>query len=225
MNIQELSPYVEPLARGMLERRVIKIGVPTTLKTGVESSVYVNTIELIGYPDLFHQAIEAYYSKIYTNTMSSRLVGDKTDGQRVRNHLAAVPDTGLPFAAALAFRIGDMPLLQRRKVPKAHGVSKTIEGGYSPGDEVVLVEGVLTSGGSAIAEAAIYETEGLKARGVLALVDRQQGGRENLHKKEMGLAAVMTLAGILKYGLDERIAGITQTRYDELIAELNPANL
>ena len=225
MNIQEISPYTESLARGMLERRIIKIGAPTTLKTGVESSVYVNAIELIGYPDLFHQAIEVYHSKIHTNNMSSRLVGDEIDGQIVRNHLAAVPDTGLPFASALALRTGDMPLLQRRKVPKEHGLSKTIEGGYSPGDEVVLVDGVLTSGTSAIDEAAIYENEGLRVRGLLALVDRQQGGRENLHKKKMGLAAVMTLGGILKYALDERIAGVTQTRYDELIGELNPTNL
>ena len=67
-----------------------------------------------------------------------------------------------------------------RKQPKDHGTGKRIEGCFAAGDPVVIVEDVLTTGGSARDAIKAVETEGGRILGVMAVVDRQEGGREAL---------------------------------------------
>ena len=65
-----------------------------------------------------------------------------------------------------------------RKEAKTHGTGKLIEGPFRSGDQTVVIEDVITTGGSALkAVAAVQQAGGLVA-GVLALVDREEGGRE-----------------------------------------------
>ena len=67
-----------------------------------------------------------------------------------------------------------------RKEPKTHGTGKLIEGPFSAGDRVVVIEDTITTGGSAQkAIAAVRAADGV-VLGVLALVDREEGGRETL---------------------------------------------
>jgi len=78
-----------------------------------------------------------------------------------------------------------------RKEAKSHGTGRLIEGPFREGDRVVVIEDVITTGGSALrAVEAIRTARGLVV-GVLALVDREEGGREAL--ESAGLA-VVTLA-------------------------------
>jgi len=67
-----------------------------------------------------------------------------------------------------------------RKEPKTHGTGKLIEGPFRPGDRVVVIEDTITTGGSAQkAIAAVRAANGVVV-GVLALVDREEGGRDAL---------------------------------------------
>jgi orotate phosphoribosyltransferase len=67
-----------------------------------------------------------------------------------------------------------------RKDAKQHGTRRRIEGNFRPGERVVVIEDVITSGGSALqAIEAIQEADG-KVAGVLAVVDREQGGRARI---------------------------------------------
>jgi orotate phosphoribosyltransferase len=65
-----------------------------------------------------------------------------------------------------------------RKEPKAHGTGRRVEGCFAAGDRVVVVEDVITSGASALQACDAVEAEGGTVLGVLALVDRESGGRE-----------------------------------------------
>jgi orotate phosphoribosyltransferase len=65
-----------------------------------------------------------------------------------------------------------------RKHLKRHGTGRRIEGCYEPGARVVVVEDVITSGGSALQVCRVVREEGGEVLGVLALVDRQEGGSE-----------------------------------------------
>lgn len=67
-----------------------------------------------------------------------------------------------------------------RKEAKGHGTGRLIEGNFGAGDAVVIVEDVITSGGSAQRAIAAVEGAGGRILGVLAVVDREQGGREAL---------------------------------------------
>jgi orotate phosphoribosyltransferase len=65
-----------------------------------------------------------------------------------------------------------------RKEPKAHGTGKRVEGCFAPGDEVVVIEDTVTTGGSALKAIQAVEAAAGKVLAVLALVDREEGGRE-----------------------------------------------
>ncbi|HEX5726913.1 MAG TPA: orotate phosphoribosyltransferase [Longimicrobiaceae bacterium] len=69
-----------------------------------------------------------------------------------------------------------------RKEPKAHGTGKRVEGCFAAGDRVVVVEDVITTGGSALKAIEAVKAEGGEVLAVLALVDREEGGRENIER-------------------------------------------
>ena len=69
-----------------------------------------------------------------------------------------------------------------RKQPKDHGTGKRIEGCFAAGDPVVVVEDVITTGSSAREAISAVEREGGHVLGVLAVVDRQEGGRESIER-------------------------------------------
>ena len=65
-----------------------------------------------------------------------------------------------------------------RKEAKQHGTGRDVEGPVSAGDSVIIVEDVVTTGGSSLAAIEKAEAFGLKVRGVMAIIDRLEGGRE-----------------------------------------------
>jgi orotate phosphoribosyltransferase len=79
-----------------------------------------------------------------------------------------------------------------RKEAKGHGTGRVIEGNFSAGDRVVVVEDVITSGGSAQRAIAAVEDAGGVVLGVLALVDRGQGGRGVLEGQGREVVALTT---------------------------------
>lgn len=86
-----------------------------------------------------------------------------------------------------------------RKEPKGHGTGAWLEGrkNLKPGARVVIVEDVVTSGGSSIKAIKRAEEEGLKVLGVVTLVDREEGGRENIEKEGYWMKSIFTKAQIL----------------------------
>jgi orotate phosphoribosyltransferase len=86
-----------------------------------------------------------------------------------------------------------------RKEPKAHGTGKQIEGPFAAGDRVVIVEDVITTGGSAIKAIEAVEREGGVVLGVLALVDREEGGREHLEARGLAVRALATASQIVPH--------------------------
>lgn len=83
-----------------------------------------------------------------------------------------------------------------RKQPKDHGTGKRIEGCFATGDPVVVVEDVLTTGGSARDAIKAVEAEGGRILGVMAVVDRQEGGREALENAGYLVEAFVTVADL-----------------------------
>jgi orotate phosphoribosyltransferase len=84
-----------------------------------------------------------------------------------------------------------------RKEPKAHGTGKLIEGPFNAGDRVVVIEDTITTGSSARkAIDAVRAADGT-VLGVLALVDREEGGREALQAAGVEVIALARAAEIL----------------------------
>lgn len=83
-----------------------------------------------------------------------------------------------------------------RKEPKAHGTGKLVEGPLEQGDSVVIVEDVITTGGSAERAVSAVRAAGAEILGVLALVDREEGGREHLESLGLRVHALTSASEI-----------------------------
>lgn len=84
-----------------------------------------------------------------------------------------------------------------RKEPKEHGRGRVIEGPFQPGASVVVVEDAITTGGSALRALEAVRKAGGKVLGVVALVDREEGGRERLAAEGVALATVCSASELL----------------------------
>jgi orotate phosphoribosyltransferase len=106
-----------------------------------------------------------------------------------------------PIAYAIALASVMSPPLVRaftvRKEAKQHGTGRLIEGPMREGDRVVVIEDVITTGGSALRAAEAVQRAGGMVSGVLALVDREEGGRGVLEAQGFDIVCLATLAELL----------------------------
>ena len=86
-----------------------------------------------------------------------------------------------------------------RKESKGHGTNQFVEGPVRPGDEVVIVEDVVTTGGSSLKAIERVEAFGMKVAGVIAIIDRMEGGREAFESRGYRLQSLLT---IQDFGID-----------------------
>ena len=84
-----------------------------------------------------------------------------------------------------------------RKEPKGHGMKRQIEGLLNPGERVAVLEDVVTTGGSALKAVKACREFGLEVIGVFAVVDREEGGRENIEKEGIPLHALFKVSELL----------------------------
>jgi orotate phosphoribosyltransferase len=84
-----------------------------------------------------------------------------------------------------------------RKEAKTHGTGKVIEGPFRPNDHVAVIEDVITTGGSALRAIDAVRNAGGTVSGVLAVVDRQEGGREALESAGVPVIALTTASEIM----------------------------
>jgi orotate phosphoribosyltransferase len=106
-----------------------------------------------------------------------------------------------PIACAISYASAssDAPVraFTVRKEPKTHGTGKLIEGAFQPGDRVVVIEDTITTGGSARKAVDAVRGAGGTVLGVLALVDREEGGRETLEAEGLQVVALARAAEIV----------------------------
>ncbi len=80
-----------------------------------------------------------------------------------------------------------------RKESKGHGTNQYVEGPVKPGDTVVIVEDVVTTGGSSLKAIERVEAFGMKVRGVIAIIDRMEGGRQAFESRGYLLQSLLTI--------------------------------
>ena len=107
-----------------------------------------------------------------------------------------------PIAYAIAFASGlsgrPIRAFTVRKEAKSHGTGQLIEGPFQRGDRVAIVEDVITTGASALRAATTVQANGGTIAGVLAVVDRSEGGRDAIQQKGFPVIALTTAAEILQ---------------------------
>lgn len=152
-----------------------------TLASGKQSPIYIDLRRVTASPSLLRMVAHAYVGLLCLLSF---------------DHLAAVPYAALPIGAAISLAI-NKPLIYPRKEVKAYGTGRSIEGRYDSGDKVVVIEDLVTSGGSVVKAIEQLEAAELIVQDVAVLIDREQGGRETLAEKGYRLHAALTLPQIL----------------------------
>lgn len=84
-----------------------------------------------------------------------------------------------------------------RKEPKAHGMGRQVEGLLKPGDRVAVLEDVITTGSSSLKAVQACRREGYHVIGVFAIVDRQEGGSENLKAEGVEVYSLFKIEELL----------------------------
>lgn len=85
-----------------------------------------------------------------------------------------------------------------RKEPKGHGQGKQIEGNFAAGQRVIVVDDVITTGGSTLKAIDAIEAAGGEVAFALVLVDRQEGGREAIEARGLSVVSLFTRASLLE---------------------------
>lgn len=158
-----------------LRRTAVKRG-DFTLASGKRSDYYINLKEAYTDPGVL---------RLITREMAGLLKEVEID------RIAGVAVGGVPLATALSLELG-VPFLIVRKERKGYGTDVEVEGGLREGEEVVLVEDVTTTGGSALAAAEALERKGGRCRKVLVVVDRLEGAGEALERRGIELIPLVT---------------------------------
>ena len=104
------------------------------------------------------------------------------------------------FAAAFASELGQNPIkaFSIRKTQKDHGIVKWVEGDVQKGERIAIVDDVATTGGSTITAIERARSEGLDVVTAVVLVDRQEGGLDNIRRHVADVSAIITRDELLE---------------------------
>ncbi len=177
---QESQSLKKNLVSGLFESGCVRFG-NFTLASGKTSPIYIDLRRVVSFPALFNLT-----ARFYTEIVR------KLDFDRI----AGVPYAALPTAAVVAQQLG-RPFIYPRKEVKQHGTGQTIEGAFEAGQRAVILEDVITSGGSIVTSLEVLQQAGLKVEDVVVLVDREQGGAAKMADVGLKLHAVLTISEIL----------------------------
>ena len=172
------------------------------LHSGKESRIYIDLRLLVSFPAALRQATAAYAGVL------AALHYDL---------LAATPLAGLPIGTALCLDM-DRPLIYPRKTAKSYGTGKNIEGRWSIGQTVVVIDDLITSGDSVLETVASVKAAGLHVRDAVVLIDREQGGREMLLAQGYRVHPVMSLRQMLEILVSH--GRLTGSQRDEVLMSL-----
>lgn len=143
------------------------------LTSGKTSPYYIDLRIVPSFPDAFQKVCNLYVKLI-----------EKDLGVKKFERVAGIPTAGIPFASLVAYHL-KKPFLYIRPKTRLHGRERRIEGILMPGDRVLLVDDLITTGKSLRKAVAAIRAEGGVVTDAVVLVDREEGGKEKTAKDDV----------------------------------------
>ncbi|APJ10815.1 orotate phosphoribosyltransferase [Bacillus safensis] len=145
------------IAKHLLQIKAVSLkpDEPFTWASGIKSPIYCDNRLTLSYPEVRHDIAEGLKDLILTHFKGAEVV-------------AGTATAGIPHAALAADRL-NIPMCYVRSKPKAHGKGNQIEGAVSKGQKVIVVEDLISTGGSVLEVVAALQAEGCEVLGVAAI--------------------------------------------------------
>lgn len=182
----------EALAVGIYDRGCIYFE-EKTLTSGLASPVYFN-LRVIGSIDRRSQL--SYIEQIVIRDRVIDAYAQQLATFGAYDHIIGVPLMGGTIAGLLGQETAESVLTERPH-EKTHGMSKPIEGSWYEDESIVMVDDVLSTAKSFLQTKKKIDDLGLNAVGAAVLIDRGQGGRENLAAEDVPLEAALGVATLI----------------------------
>jgi len=154
------------------------------LTSGKISPYYIDLRIIPSFPDAFQKIcnLQAAFIK-------------EEIGLKSFDRIAGIPIAGIPFASLIAYNL-KKPFLYIRKGVRLHGRKRRIEGILTPGDRVLLIDDLITTGLSLTEAKKAIEAEGGVTTDAVVLLDREEKGKEKLDKNGIRLYALLKMSEI-----------------------------
>jgi uridine monophosphate synthetase len=189
------------ILEALVKANVVRFG-EFTLVSGEKSPIYVDLRVLPSHPESFD---------IVTSALAD--LAKKTDADII----AGMETAGIPLASAMVIKL-KKPMVYVRKKPKDYGTHSRIEGTFKEGEKVVLVDDLMTRGTSKIDFIKAVKDAGLKVEDLVIVLDREQGGEDEMVKQNIKLHKLVTLKELLSYMVDKGF--ISHDQYSEVLVYL-----
>ncbi len=161
-----------------------------TLRSGRTSSYYLDKYRFSTRPEVLAPLAAMFAQRI---GLVEGELGARAD------RLAGAELGGIPLVTATALETG-RPCVFIRNAKKDYGTAKQLEGALEPGDSVIMLEDVATTGGQALEAVESIQGEGGRVLAIIAAIDRQEGARENIERAGLRFEALFTKRDL---GVDE----------------------
>ncbi len=143
------------------------------LTSGKMSPYYIDLRIVPSFPDAFRKICNLYVELVKTSV-----------GVENFKRIAGIPTAGIPFASVVAYSLSKS-FLYTRPAQRKHGRERRVEGILISGDEVLLLDDLITSGKSLRKAASSIRAEGGVVNDAVVLIDREEGGKENMAKDKI----------------------------------------
>ena len=153
-----------------------------TLRSGRKSKYYLDKYLFQTRPDILAALAQRFAERIAS-------VSGGVD------RLAGAELGGVPLVSATGIA-ADKPFILIRNRKKGYGTAKQVEGELNRGDRVVILEDIATTGGQVLEAAQTLTEMGAKIVSILAVIDRQEGARENIESAGYGFDSLLTKADL-----------------------------
>jgi orotate phosphoribosyltransferase len=184
--------FAKEFSAFLYEKKIIRFG-DFTLASGKKSPYYIDLRLVPSYPIYYRKMIKGLQNIIAEDV-----------GLENFHSLVSVPTGGLVVAASLAIEIVK-PIIYVRKEAKEHGTGKAVEGVTCQDMKLLMIEDVVTSGGSVINAIKSIKDEKMQVTDTYAIVDRMEGATEALQNEGVKLHSLLTIKQIAESLFEQKL--------------------
>lgn len=176
------------------------------LTSGEVSPYYIDLRVVPSFPEAFKQICDLYFEVIVSDI-----------GVNSFDRIAGIPTAGISFASIISYHL-KKPFLYVRSTERQHGRGRLVEGILLPGDHVLLIDDLITKGGSILKVAEAIRAEGGRVSDAVVLLNREENGESTLAENGIRLHYLLTITEVAHRLYD--MAAITEEQLKSILEQV-----